>query len=132
MKKRIYTLLVFLFLLQCNIFSQNIQNKKIIVITTDGLRWQEVFKGLDKDILKFKPFQKGDSANTATDFGGSTIEESRKKLFPFIWTTIAKEGQIHGNRTNGSLVDNSNPYWFSYPGYSEILTGQVDTSINSN
>jgi arylsulfatase A-like enzyme len=29
-------------------------------------------------------------------------------------------------------VDNANPYWFSYPGYSEILTGQVDTAVNSN
>jgi len=115
-----------------NTFAQNASNKKIIVITTDGFRWQEVFKGLDKDILKFKPYQNGDSAKTAQNFGGTTIEESRKKLLPFIWTTIAEKGQIHGNRNSGSLVDNANPYWFSYPGYSEILTGQVDTAVNSN
>ena len=29
-------------------------------------------------------------------------------------------------------VDNGNPYWFSYPGYSELFTGYADTSINSN
>ena len=26
----------------------------------------------------------------------------------------------------------SNPWYFSYPGYNEILTGEVDESINSN
>ena len=51
---------------------------------------------------------------------------------PFLWSIIAEKGEIHGNRTKGSNVDNANPYWFSYPGYSEILTGQVDTAINSN
>jgi len=132
MNKQILILLGILLLLQHNIFAQKIQNNKIIVITTDGLRWQEIFNGLDNGILKFKPFQKGDSVITANDFGAPTVEESRKKIFPFFWNTIAEKGQIHGNRKNGSLVDNSNPYWFSYPGYSEILTGQVDTAINSN
>ena len=132
MKKGIYFILGLIFILQSNIYAQTTKNNKIIVITTDGLRWQEVFKGLDNEVLKFKLFQKGDSLNTVNYFGGATIEESRKKLLPFFWSTIAEKGQIHGNRNQGSLVDNSNPYWFSYPGYSEILTGQVDTAINSN
>lgn len=130
--------LLFLLLLSLNLIytfaqtSLSTENKKIIVITTDGLRWQEVFNGLDASILKFKPFQHGDSVNTVKAFGGLTKEESRKKIFPFLWSTIAQKGEIHGNRSKGSLVDNANPYWFSYPGYSEILTGQVDTAVNSN
>lgn len=132
MKKRLCILLALILFLQSNLFSQANENNKIIVITTDGFRWQELFKGLDTAILKYKFFQNGDSLNTVNNFGGSTIEESRKKLLPFFWTTISEKGQIHGNRTKGSLVDNANPYWFSYPGYSEILTGQVDTAINSN
>lgn len=51
---------------------------------------------------------------------------------PFFWGTLAKQGQIYGNRALDNKVDNANPYWFSYPGYSEILTGHVDTLINSN
>jgi hypothetical protein len=125
-------ILLFTFFLNYQSFAQTIQNKKIIVITTDGFRWQEVFNGLDPEVLKYKFFQHGDSANIAKEFGGVTAEEKRKKLLPFIWSTIATKGQIHGNRKFGSFVDNSNPYWFSYPGYSEILTGQVDTAINSN
>ena len=114
-------------------FGQSVsQNIKVIVITTDGLRWEEVFKGLDTSILKYKSYQKGDSTSTASNFGGLTNEERRKRLMPFLWSIIAEKGEIHGNRTKGSNVDNANPYWFSYPGYSEILTGQVDTAINSN
>lgn len=30
------------------------------------------------------------------------------------------------------MVDNANPYWFSYPGYNELFTGYPDTLINSN
>jgi len=132
MNKRLCILLAFVLFFQSNIFSQANATNKIIVITTDGFRWQEVFNGLDVAILKNKFYQNGDSLNTVKNFGGATAEESRKKLLPFFWSTIAEKGQIHGNRNKGSLVDNANPYWFSYPGYSEILTGQVDTAINSN
>jgi Type I phosphodiesterase / nucleotide pyrophosphatase len=51
---------------------------------------------------------------------------------PFLWTTVLNHGQLFGNRTAGSKADNANPYWFSYPGYSEIMTGYADTAINSN
>jgi hypothetical protein len=132
MKKGALILLGLVLLLTTNGFSQSNQNRKIIVITTDGFRWQEVFNGLDADILSIKSYQNGDSARTIHDFGGVTAEESRKKILPFFWSTLVEKGQIHGNRNYGSLVDNSNPYWFSYPGYSEILTGQVDTAINTN
>jgi hypothetical protein len=53
-------------------------------------------------------------------------------LLPFLWNTISRHGQIYGNRTYGNNVDNANPYWFSYPGYSEIFCGFVDTLINTN
>ncbi len=58
--------------------------------------------------------------------------ERRKKLFPFLWTTIEGEGQLYGNRTKGCAVNNANKYWFSYPGYNEIFTGYPDTAVNSN
>ena len=51
---------------------------------------------------------------------------------PFFWNTIAKSGQLYGNRNFGNKVNVTNPYWFSYPGYSEIMCGFADTAINSN
>lgn len=55
-----------------------------------------------------------------------------KKLMPFVWSVIAKEGQLYGNRDLGSLVNVKNPYWFSYPGRNENLTGFADPKVNSN
>jgi hypothetical protein len=39
---------------------------------------------------------------------------------------------LYGNRDLGNNVIVMNPYWFSYPGRAEILSGFVDTAINSN
>ena len=51
---------------------------------------------------------------------------------PFLWDTIASQGQLYGNRLYGNRVNCANPYWFSYPGYSEMLVGFVDRGIRSN
>ena len=37
-----------------------------------------------------------------------------------------------GNRELGSSAMTTNKMWFSYPGYSEIMCGFVDTAINKN
>lgn len=108
------------------------KDQKIIIITTDGLRWQEVFKGMDAEIAKNPKFNQEDSAGIFKKYWDKTEAGRRQKLMPFFWGTLAKQGQIYGNRAFDNKVDNANPYWFSYPGYSEILTGHVDTLINSN
>ena len=59
-------------------------------------------------------------------------EERRKLLMPFFWNTIAKQGQVYGNRRYSNNVNTANKYWFSYPGYNEIFTGYPDTAVNSN
>lgn len=51
---------------------------------------------------------------------------------PFLWGTFAAKGQIYGNRNCDNKVNVANPYWFSFPGYNEILTGFPDPRINSN
>lgn len=108
------------------------KDQKLIIITTDGFRWQEVFNGMDIAIANDKRFHQKDSLYILKKYDEKTPEGRRQKLLPFIWGTMAKQGQLYGNRKYDNKVDNANPYWFSYPGYSEILTGQVDTLINSN
>jgi hypothetical protein len=106
--------------------------ENLIIITLDGLRWQEVFGGIDPALAGDKTFNQGDSAKLMNRYWSADPIERRKKLMPFFWSTLESQGQIHGNRQFGNLVDNANPYWFSYPGYSEIFCGYVDTAINSN
>ena len=106
--------------------------ENIVLVTIDGFRWQEVFTGMDSALARNPRFNQNDSAGLFERYWNDDPEKRRTMLFPFLWSTVAREGQIYGNRLKGSLVDNANPYWFSYPGYSEILCGYADTAINSN
>lgn len=106
--------------------------ENIIIITTDGFRWQDVFKGMDSVIANNSKFNQGDSEYIFKRYWDNDVNERRKKLMPFLWNTINAKGQIYGNRIHGNKVDNANPYWFSYPGYNEIMTGYADTAVNSN
>ena len=103
----------------------------VVVVTLDGLRWQEIFNGADSIILNDKIYN-GDIEFIKSNFWGVDINERRKKLTPFIWNTIANKGVLIGNRNFGANMNVSNKYQFSYPGYSEIFTGFADDSVNSN
>jgi hypothetical protein len=128
MKKIVFSLIYFLFI-QIS-FAQH-KTENLVIITLDGMRWEEVFKGVDSAIIVNKKFT-GDSDAVVKKFWSDDMNERRKKLFPFLWTTVENEGALFGNRTKGCHVDNANPYKFSYPGYNEIFTGYPDTAVNSN
>ena len=106
--------------------------ENIVIVTTDGLRWQEVFEGMDSAIANNRSFNENQGKDIFRKYWDESSMERRKKLMPFFWSLIAQEGQIYGNRNKGNFVNVSNPYWFSYPGYSEIFCGHVDTLVNSN
>lgn len=103
----------------------------VMIVTLDGFRWQELFGGADEVLINDPAFS-FDTASLKKKYWAATPVERRKKLLPFFWGTIAQQGQLHGNRQYGSKVDVKNRYWFSYPGYNEILTGYPDTLVNSN
>ena len=126
------TLLVFLLFIGCSntCFSQY-KTENVVIVTMDGMRWQEVFTGADSALLYNNSYTR-DINGTAEKFWDTCSNKRREMLFPFIWSVIAKQGQLHGNRNAGSLVNVSNPYRFSYPGYNEIFTGYPDTAVNSN
>lgn len=107
------------------------KTQNIILVTIDGFRWQEVFNGADSSFLHNKQLVENTSKYEKR-YWNDNLSERRKMLLPFIWETMAAQGQIYGNRTKGCFVNVKNPYWFSYPGYNEILTGFADERINSN
>lgn len=122
-----------LFLLVVGLLPVQSQNKtkNIILMTIDGLRWQEVFTGADSS-LAFNPEYTHNQEILTKKFWDADPLKRREMLMPFLWNTIAKNGQIYGNRNLGCFVNVANPYWFSYPGYSEILCGFADERVNSN
>ncbi|MBP1618479.1 MAG: sulfatase [Bacteroidetes bacterium] len=107
------------------------KTQNLIIITLDGLRWQEVFTGADSSFIHNGKLV-GDANACSKKYWNDNIEERREMLMPFIWRTLVKQGQIYGNRNKGCYENVKNPYWFSYPGYNEIFTGFADEKVNSN
>lgn len=107
------------------------KTENVVIVTLDGFRWQEVFTGADEILINRIDYSH-DTADLKQKFWASTAEERRMKLLPFIWSTVATQGQLHGNRNYESNANVLNPYQFSYPGYNEIFTGYPDTAVNSN
>lgn len=97
----------------------------VFIITIDGLRWQEVFRGMDDDIVRGGTYV-ADTAIVRELYAAEEIRERRKKLMPFLWSVIAGKGQLYGNRDHGNHMNVTNWYKFSYPGYNEMLTGYAD------
>lgn len=104
--------------------------RNIVVVTLDGLRWQEVFTGADEPY--FKRDSHGRLPPNATHYLASTPEARRAALMPFVWNVIAKQGQIFGDPSRHSLAHVTNGLWFSYPGYSEMFAGVADPRVNTN
>lgn len=121
---------VFLLLNSFHTFSQ--EDPKVVLITLDGLRWQELFSGADPLLISNTAYV-GDTTGLKKHFWRETATARREVLLPFLWKEVSKMGQLHGNRDLGSKVDLTNTMWFSYPGYNEILSGYADDErIDSN
>ena len=106
--------------------------RNVVLVTTDGLRWQEVFRGADDSLLNKKDGGVADPDALRRAFWRETPEARREALLPFLWTTVARQGQVFGNRDKKSLAHVTNGKNFSYPGYNELFTGSPDPRIDSN
>lgn len=112
--------------------AQSTAAPKVVLITLDGYRWQELFTGADSLLVGHKDYVHNANEVKKT-FWRNSPEERRKVLMPFLWGAVAKMGQLRGNRILGNKVDLTNSMLFSYPGYNEILTGKADDQrIRSN
>ena len=71
------------FLLLTSIFSFAQDDQRLIIITTDGFRWQEVYNGMDAAISSDKRFNQYDSAGIFNAYWDQSPEARRQKLLPF-------------------------------------------------
>lgn len=113
--------------------TSRLETRNVVLVVTDGLRWQEVFGGADSLLLFDDPRRVGgDTAGLRRDFWRPSAAERRAALLPFMWGTIGRRGQLFGNFNVGSRVLVTNRLNFSYPGYNEMLAGFADSLIDSN
>ena len=113
--------------------AQSAKTRNVVLIVSDGFRWQEVFNGADETLLNEANGGIWDKeADLRREFWRADAGERRRALLPFLWNTVAVRGQIFGNQALGSIARVTNGLAFSYPGYNEMLTGHPDARIDSN
>jgi hypothetical protein len=119
--------------LQVSGWAQPGGDARVVLVMTDGLRWQEVFRGADETLMTKERYFDGRSVDELKKmYLAPSAEQRRRRLMPFLWGTFVAQGQIYGDRDKGSDAYVTNGFNFSYPGYSETLTGHGDPRIDSN
>ena len=124
------SLLLLAFVMVTRLWAQNHKTQNIVIVTLDGFRWQELYRGADSALINSK--YTDSKADIRKKFWAETPQERRKLLLPFVWSTVVNEGQLYGDRDLGNCDEVANKYHFSYPGYNEIFTGFPDERMNTN
>jgi hypothetical protein len=86
--------------------------ENVVLVTLDGVRWQEIFDGADPSL-----------ADAATLPGGEL--RTARGLTPNLHRLFFDEGTVLGDPHLGEGFFASGPVYVSLPGYLEILTGAV-------
>ena len=109
------------------------QVENVVLITMDGFRWEELFGGAVDSLMNDDQYVHPSFHDQIVgSFDADSPEERRQKLMPWFWDAFVTNGQVYGNRLVDNKVDVTNRFWFSYPGYNEILVGYSDPEITSN
>ena len=106
--------------------------RNVVLVTADGVRWEDVFRGAEEALLNEKNGGVTDVESVRREFWRPDPAARRALLMPFFWTVVARQGQLYGNAEKGSPARVANGLNFSYPGYNEMLTGAADPRIDSN
>ena len=69
--------------LTLNGFSQKTKTENLIIFTLDGMRWEEIFGGVDSAIMN-NPAYTREREEIEKTFWDNSAEARRKKLFPFL------------------------------------------------
>ena len=94
------------------------RTRNVVLIVSDGLRWQEIFTGADPLLLNEENGGIWDEeSGMRRDYWRDSPEARRQALFPFLWDTVAARGQIFGNQTKGSIAQVSDGLASGTPAY---------------
>ncbi len=104
----------------------------VIYVTWDGFRWQELFQGAEEGLISKDIGGVAEVPALREAFWRESPQARRELLLPFMWTVIAKQGQIFGDPDAKATGTITNGKKFSYPGYNEMMVGFADPRIKSN
>lgn len=107
------------------------EDQRLILITLDGTRWEDVFRGPDPVLVENSHFTDED-LKESVEAAWFNVPDRAAALMPFLHGVMGKQGVLYGDQDHGQCMKVANDMWFSYPGYNEILTGRPDDTITSN
>jgi Metalloenzyme superfamily len=90
-----------------------------VVLTIDGVRWQEVFEGVDAALAKRQGLHDSEIV-PASD------------LMPSLSALRGGEGAVLGAPGHGAEISASGPEFLSLPAYAEIMTGRAPSRCRNN
>ncbi len=90
--KFFFIFLLFTFLCTASFAQQ--RTKKLIVITLDGYKWKELFRGADSSLLLNKEFTSQDSASKIKIMGVKIFRKEEKNYCPFSGISLPKKASI--------------------------------------
>ena len=93
--------------------------RNVVVVTLDGVRWQEMFGGTD-------------AALAERDHLPRCGELSARALIPNIYRRFVDGGVVVGAPDHGPTIEASGPTFVSLPGYEEIFLGRPGRGCADN
>jgi hypothetical protein len=109
------------------LLAQSEPARNIILFTSDGLRWQDAFHGIDPVLMGEKEAHMDQARHLRDLFWRESPDQRREALMPEFWRNLAPQATVSSN------VAVTNAFRVSYPGYSEIMTGRAqDEAIRGN
>jgi hypothetical protein len=91
----------------------------VVLVVLDGVRWQEIFNGVDPTLTH----QRGATA---------AAEANPSDLMPNLHRLIESEGPAIGAPGHGAEIAATGPQFISLPGYIEIFAGKPDFGCYRN
>ncbi|QEG34250.1 alkaline phosphatase family protein [Bythopirellula goksoeyrii] len=116
----------------CSCAADEQQTQYVLLVTIDGMRPEELFTGADNRLIDKEIGGVYNPPRIRETYWHEDPLVRRERLMPFIWSVVAKEGQLYGSALDDCQVLVENGKYFSYPGYQELLCGFPDKSIASN
>src|ERR1044071_2587471 len=77
------------------------KTENVILFMSDGVRWQEVFRGAEETLISKDKGGVSDIGALRKAYWRDNVEDRRKALMPFVWNIMAGQGQLYGNRDKG-------------------------------
>lgn len=92
---------------------------QVVVVTLDGVRFREVFEGVDPELARARGVP-------------PTAWQSAADLLPNLHRLMSRDGAALGAPGLGPGISASGPNFVSLPGYSEIFSGRRVTGCTDN